>query len=82
MKKHENSFIIAILISLLAIIGIVYSCLLRLAEIKQVMQAQFDYKIERDMCQQDAMEYLASCHVERDEDGSYHWYFNPNEGRM
>lgn len=36
---------------------------------------------EMQFCMQEAIEYLAPCHVERDEDGSYDWYWSPEEGR-
>ena len=82
MKRYEDNFTITLLIFLLALACIMGACLLRLADIKRIMQDQFDYQTEMQMCMQDALEYLAPCHLERDDDGSYHWYFNPNEGRM
>lgn len=53
-----------------------------LAEILTIQRSQFDYQTEADLCFEDAYKTLSQCHVERDEDGSYHWYYNPNEGEM
>lgn len=79
MKRHEDNFIITILLLLLTVL--MGECLLKLVDIKNILLAQFDYQAEMQFCMQEAIEYLAPCHVERDEDGSYNWYWSPEEGR-
>lgn len=79
MKRHEDNFIITILLLLLTVL--MGECLLKLVDIKNILLAQFDYQAEMQFCMQEAIEYLAPCHVERDEDGSYDWYWSPEEGR-
>lgn len=82
MKRYEDDFTTAIFILVVTSLIILAGCFVKLSNIKNILQAQFDYEVEKQMCTQDAMEYLAPCHLERDEDGSYNWYFNPNEGRL
>lgn len=65
-------FIILLLVSLVVGIAMVYTQLENI----------FKFETEMYMCMEDAQEYLAPCHVERDNDSSYHWYLNPNEGRI
>lgn len=77
MKRYEDSFTITIILLLLGIAALIGACLLKLVDIKNIMQKQFDYQTEMQMCTQDAIKYLVPCHLERDDDGSYNWYFNP-----
>lgn len=82
MKRNEEKFTIIILLLLVGVAALIGGCLLRLADIKAMLQAQFEYQTGMQMCTQDAMKYLAPCYLERDEDGSYNWYLNPEEGRL
>lgn len=82
MKRYEDDFNITILLLLMSIVVLMGACLLKLIDIKNIMQKQFDYQIEMQFCMQDAIEYLAPCRLEMDTDGNVHWYYNANEGRM
>lgn len=77
---REREWRTTVVIELMAIAVLLATIGLRLSGINNILQNQFDYQTEADMCYEQAREYLAPCHVERDEDGSYHWYFNSYEG--
>lgn len=82
MRRYKNDFTTPIILLLLTIAAIMGGCLLKLVDIKNTLQAQFNYQTEMQFCMQEAMEYRAPCRLEMDTDGSVHWYFNANEGRM
>lgn len=81
----ENGADIGIKISMLLLLIVLFvevvSCIEKLSQIKTVLQHQFDYQVEMQLCLQDAKEYPTQCHLEMEATGEYHWYYYPNEGR-
>lgn len=77
MERYEDYFSISVIVLLIALLIVGAGCVVKLSNIKGIMQKQFDYQTEMQMCMQDAIKYLVPCHLERDDDGSYNWYFNP-----
>lgn len=75
MKRDEDKFTIIILLLAVGFAVLIGGCLLRLADIKAMLQTQFEFETEMYMCMEDSMMFGAPCHLERDDDGSYHWYW-------
>lgn len=73
--EDNNKFFMVILIMLLGIVVIMGGCLLQLDSIKCILQTQFEYQAEADLCFEEAWHYESSCHVERGDDDSYNWYW-------
>lgn len=82
MERYKDYFSIGVIVLLIMLLIVGAGCVVELSNIKDIMQKQFDYQTEMQFCMQDAMEYHAPCRLEMDTDGSVHWYFNANEGRM
>lgn len=74
---NDNKVMVMLIMMVLAFI--MAGCGVVLSRINSTLQKQFQYQVEYDMCLQNAWDYGAMCRVEQDEDGEYHWYFNPNE---
>lgn len=79
-EKDNNS--IAVLVALLGIAVLLAGCVVELCRLRYVMQAQFDYQIEMQLCLQDATQTHAPCYLEVETTGEAHWYYNAAEGRM
>lgn len=82
MERYKDYFSIGVIVLLIMLLIVAAGYVVELSNIKDIMQKQLDYQIEMQFCTQDAMEYLAPCRLEMDTDGSVHWYFNPEEGRI
>lgn len=70
-KQNSSIVILLILAMMMTWFGVL------LSQINKTLHAQLEYEAEYDLCIQDAWQYNELCRVERDEDGSYHWYFKP-----
>lgn len=77
----RNKDRITIILLLMSIAGLVASVGFIVSRISNQLQQQFEFETSMYMCMENSAEYLAPCHLERDEDGSYNWYINPEEGR-
>lgn len=82
MERYEDYFAISIFVLVIALLIILTGCFVKLSNIKNTLQAQFDYQTEIQFCMQEANKILAPCYLEMDTDGQVHWYYNANEGRM
>lgn len=78
MKRNNNSDI-TIVIFMLALAVLLAGVGFKLSQIHSILEDQFNYRTELDMCYEMAQEYYAPCHLERDNNGKYHWYFNLDE---
>lgn len=66
----------------LAIIGLlVIFELYTLNKLSNQLKQQYQFYAEQVLCNQDARVYQTYCQLERDEDGSYSWYFNSGENQ-
>lgn len=80
MSKEDN-FKVTLLIMLLGIAVLLACDAWQSAQLRNILQKQFDYQVEMQFCGQESLEYFAPCRLESDTDGNVHWYFNANEGR-
>lgn len=80
--KHTNQFEITFVIMMIGIAVLIASVSIIVSRINSQLREQFEYETGRDLCYEDAMDYHAYCHVRKDDDGKYHWYFIENEGAM
>lgn len=77
MDRYKNSFMFGMAITILFLIIIATNIMLTLTDTRDYVRQQFELQTEATMCEQDARAYGQTCQLERDEDGNYHWYFNP-----
>lgn len=76
-----NKDTITIILLLMSIAGLVAGVGIIVSRISNQLQQQFEFETSMYMCMENSAEHLAPCHLERDKDGSYNWYINPEEGR-
>lgn len=79
MKIDENKYKITVTILLLAIVSIAFTSMIVLAQMNKKVGDLFYYQADADLCFEQARLVQSYCHVERDEDGSYNWYYLPYE---
>lgn len=80
MSKDINYSIIIMALMILVAVIAVGLCYQKLGAIERAIEKQFNYQADLDMCYEGAQEYMTYCHLERDDDGTYNWYYNPSEG--
>lgn len=81
MERYKSGFVsgmaVGMTITILFLIVALTDIMLTLTDIRNYVRQQFELQTEATMCEQDARAYGQTCQLERDEDGSYHYYFNP-----
>ena len=79
MKIDENKYKSAIAILLIALVSITFTTMIVLTQLSERLGELFYYQADADLCFEQARLVQSYCHVERDEDGSYNWYYLPYE---
>lgn len=79
MDKLWSDFRLTIILFLLGIAVLIAGVGIIADRINDQLREQFEYETGRDLCYEDAMDYHAYCHVRKDDNGSYHWYFTEGE---
>lgn len=81
MDKSWSNFRITTILFLLGIAVLIAGVGVIASRISDQLREQFEYETGRDLCHEDVMDYYAYCHVRKDDDGKYHWYFIENENK-
>lgn len=76
MKNNDN-FKIGLLVCLASLAVMIAGCLVELKRVHNTLQDLLYYQAEADLCFEEARLVESSCHVERDTDGTFNWYYKP-----
>lgn len=82
MKIDENRYKIGLLVLLSILAGCAIAIALEVQSVNSRLYDLFHYDADADMCFEEARLVQSYCHVERDEDGKYNWYYKPYEGAI
>lgn len=78
--KHNDDASTSVLSAVIGLmLGLLFVTAVTVLQIRDQLRKEFQYQLEYDMCQQKAWQYDAVCHVEQDDNKTYHWSFNQEE---